>query len=199
MESSTLEDYQRVVRILTRQPSVKDILQSYNKFSDGVIEITLPFGTSVQKAGEILNSAAKEKGMEYPVLYEGDVKLWAKNEANDDLQTKPGRIYQFKVPTDSVSKTKEEQIKEYGPAAPLGAITIAEACERFITENRETLFKNTDGKRLWVRGSAPGVALYSFAGHGVEVYIRNDDDDDHDNDVAFAPSVPAKELKKIKH
>ena len=63
-------------------------------------------------------------GMDYPVFYEGDAEFWAKNEADAGLQTEPGKTHQFTIPTDSVSKTKQKQVKDHGEGAPLGAIAI---------------------------------------------------------------------------
>ena len=166
------------------------ILEGFKKLDDGVIEITLPVGTSIQEAGEILNAAAREKGMEYPVFNIDDADRWAKNEADSDLQTEPGKAYQFKIPMDSVSKTRASQVKDQGVGVPLGAIAIAEACERFNTENNGSLFKDADGDMVWVRGSAPGVALGSILGFGVGILGCRDDCSR--NSVAFAPSVGAR-------
>ncbi|MCB0329147.1 MAG: hypothetical protein KDD70_05775, partial [Bdellovibrionales bacterium] len=151
---------------LETEVTADTILQGFKKLDGGVIELTLPVGTTIQEAGKLLNAAAKEKGMKFPV-FECDAGFWAKNEENTSLQTEPGRTYQFKIPTDSVSKTRAEQVRDHGEGAPLGAIAIAEACERLNTENNGTLFKDANGNKVWVRGSAPGVALHSFADLGV--------------------------------
>ncbi|MGA1191529.1 MAG: hypothetical protein ACO3XO_04540 [Bdellovibrionota bacterium] len=172
---------------LETEVTAKTILQGFKKLDDGVIELTLPFGTSIQEAGKLLNAAAREDGMEYPVFYEGHADWWRKNEANGDLQTKPGHTYRFEIVTGAVLKTRSEQVRDHGKAAPLGAIAIAEACERLNTENSGTLFK-ADGDKVWVRGSAPGVALHSTANDGVNVYGPHDDY--RYGLVAFAPLVP---------
>jgi len=189
------------------QVIAKKIMDGYNRDHEtGVIELTLPKElkrlaqergtTAIQLAGQILNAAAKENNMEYPVFDENQAEFWAKNEANSDLQTKPGKAYQFKLLTESASKTRAEQEKQYGEGAPLGAIAIAEACELLNTENQHTLFKHREhtlfkhrgGYKVWVRGSAPGVALFSDPSGGVGVNgcldvpgLRR---------VAFAPVVP---------
>ena len=181
---------------LETEVTAETILQGFKKLDDGVIELTLPVGTTIQEAGTILNAAATTpveeggKGMEDPVFYEGSAKFWAENEANADLQTVPGRTYQFKIPTDSVSKTRADQVREYGEGAPLGAIAIAEACERLNTDNKGTLFRDADGNKVWVRGSAPGVVLNSNANYGV--YVDGSHDDYGYSDVAFASSVSAR-------
>lgn len=166
------------------------ILQGFKKLSDGVIKLTLPVGVTIQKAGEILNRAAKNKEMEFSVFYEGQKDFWQKNEANEDLRTKPGKTYLFKIPTDSVSKTKSEELRDHGEGAPLGALAIAEACERLNTTNEGTLFKGVSGDRVWVRGSAPGVALFSYSRSGV--FVNGSGDDGRDGRVAFASSVSAR-------
>ena len=175
-----------IANILFRQEITADtILAGYTKHEDGTIEITLPQGATIQEAGEILNRAAENKGFGYPVFYEGDKAFWEKNEANPKLCTKPGESYRFRIPPDSVSKTKAEQVEEFGPGASLGAIAIAEACERLKEGNDKTLFKDVDGDKVWVRGSAPGVALCSSSHDGV--YVYGYDDDPRHNNVAFAP------------
>ncbi len=168
------------------------ILQGFRKLDDGVIELTLPVGTSIQEAGKILNVAAIEKGMEFPVFYEGDAEFWAKNEAIAILQTKPGRTYQFKILAESLGKSRNEQVRDHGEGAPLGAIAIAEACQALKEGNDTSLFfKNAaSGYKVLVHGTAPGVALNSNGDDGVRINHRYGDVPY--TDVAFAPSVSAR-------
>ncbi|MCB0336439.1 MAG: hypothetical protein KDD62_09035, partial [Bdellovibrionales bacterium] len=65
--------------------------------------------------------------------------------------------------------------------------------ERLSTPNKGTLFKDANGNNVWVRGSAPGVALHSYPSYGVRVDSIYDGS--RDGPVAFAPSVPAR-IKK---
>jgi hypothetical protein len=167
-----------------------NILRGFKKLGDGVIELTLPAGTTIQRAGELLNAAAEEvKGMEYPVFgtFESAVKFWKENEQNHHLHTEPGRTYQFTIQKDSVSKTKSNQVRDHGEGAPLGAIAIAEACERLNTNNKGSLFNGADGGAVWVRGSAPNVALVYAEGWGVHPHASLDEYGSHDS--AFAPLV----------
>ena len=186
---------------LKKEVTAEDILKGFKKLEDGIIEMTLPEGLEVKKgetpidaAGRILNEAAKAKGMPKPVFYEGQEAFWKKNEANSELQTVPGKTYSFKIPTNSPGKSRAKQEKIFGnKGAPIGAIAIAEACERLNTKNKDTLFKDKDGNKVWVRGSARGVALYSrtFVGVVVDAYVGV-----HSlNNVAFASSVPARNKK----
>lgn len=170
--------------------TAETILQGFKKLDGGVIELTLPVGTTIQQSGRLLNAAAREKGMKFPVFFEGNAEFWKDNEANDALQTIPGKTYRFKIPADSVSKTRAKQIKEYGQGAPLGAVAIAETCERLNTENNGTLFRDANGNKVWVRGSAPGVVRGSNSGVGVSVWGRRDDD--RSAEVAYAFSVHAR-------
>jgi len=172
--------------------TAETILQGYKNLGDGVIEMTLPLGVTIHEAGEILNRAAREKGIEIPVFYEGQKDFWLTNEANKDFRTEPGQACRFKIPTDSLSKTKAEQESDYGAAAPLGIVSLAEACERYNTNNKGTLFKDASGAKVWARGSAPGFALDSFSDLGVYVYVYGDSDGSRDADVAFASLVSAR-------
>ena len=71
--------------------------------------------------------------------------------------------------------TRFEQERSYGAGAPLGALAIAEACERLKEGNKSTLFKDADGNEfLWVRGETPDVALQSDLESGVRVCGRAD-------------------------
>ena len=135
------------------------ILQGYKKLAGGVIEITLPEGISIQDLGKLLNAAAREKGIG-PVFYEGNARLWAELGSDPELSTEGRRTYRFRIEPDSFYKTRAEQVRDHGKGAPLGAIAISEACERLF--NNATLFKNTDGEPIWVRGSTPQVALNSY-------------------------------------
>jgi len=170
--------------------TAETILQGFKKLSDGVIEMTLPVGVTIQQAGKILNRAAREKGIKIPIFYEGQKDFWGKNEANKELRTVPGQTYLFKILTDSVSKAKSEQVRDHGEGAPLGIVCLAEACERYNTKNKGTLFKDASGAEVLVRGSAPGVALYSFSPDGISV--GGSDDIFRLNDVVFASSVSAR-------
>jgi len=174
----------------TTAVTAQTILQGFKKLSDGVIEMTLPLGVTIHEAGKILNRAAKEKGIEIPVFYEGQKDFWEENEAKKDFRTEPGQECRFKIPTDSALKTKSQQVRDHGEAAPLGIVCLAEACERYNTENKGTLFKDASGTNVWVRGSAPGVALGSGSLGGV--YVFGNGDDDRGDDVAFASSVSAR-------
>ena len=177
------------------------IMDGYNPdYKTGVIGLTLPKEleslaqqrgtTAIQLAGQILNEAARAKGMKNPVFYEGQEDVWKKNEANSELQTVLGKTYSFKIPTNSLGKSRAKQEKIFGnKGAPIGAISIAEACERLNTKNKDTLLKDKDGNKVWVRGSARGVALDSGSvSGGVGVCF----DDVSYDDVAFASSVPAR-------
>ena len=163
--------------------TAETILQGYKKLAGGVIEMTLPLGVTIHEAGEILNRAAREKGIKIPVFYEGEKDFWLTNEAIEDFRTEPGRTYRLKIPTDSVSKTKSEQVRDHGEGAPLGIVCLAGACEGYNTDNMGTLFN-------WARGSAPGVALISNSARGVAVDGVHDDYRYHI--VAFASSVSAR-------
>jgi hypothetical protein len=178
---------------LETEVTAQTILQGFRKLDDGVIELTLPVGTTIQDAGNILNAAAKEKGMKYPVFNDGNAEFWEKIEAITDLQTKPGKTYRFKIPTDSLRKTKIEQVRDHGEGAPLGAIAIAEACERLNTENNGTLFKDAGGNKVWVRGSTPGVVLYSSDGDGV--YVGGSRDDIGDRYVAYGRTMSPSRIR----
>jgi len=137
------------------------ILQGFKKLAGSIIELTLPIGVSIQEAGKILNATARDKGMSYPLFYEGDKKFWSKNQANAKLKTVPGQTYRFKIQTGSAKKTKAEQVNAYGKGVPIGAVVLAEACMQLATKNEETLFKDADGNKIWLRGSAPGIVLRS--------------------------------------
>jgi len=173
----------------TTAVTAQTILQGFTKLSDGVIEMTLPVGVTIQQAGKLLNLAAKDKRMEWPVFCEGNEDFWLTNEAIEDFRTEPGRTYRLKIPTDSVSKTKSEQVRDHGEGAPLGIVCLAEACERYNTENKGTLFKDASGTNVWVRGSAPGVALNSRSGG---VGVGRGDDELRGFIVAFASLVSAR-------
>jgi hypothetical protein len=169
--------------------TAETILQGLKKLDNDVIEFTLPVGTTIQEAGKILNTAAREKGMEHPVFYESDAKFWETNEANDDLRTKPGETYRFKISIDSVSKTRAKQIEDYGEGAPLGAVAIAEVCQRLKEGNDTSLFiDDSDGNKVWVRGLTPGIVLASTPDRGVDVGGTRDDVGSYT--VAFAFSIP---------
>ena len=166
--------------------TAKNILDGfkYNK-NTGEIELTLPKGVTIQEAGEILNASAKDRQMEKPVFYTEDKEAWSKIEANEKTKTEAGKTYKFSVPTDSVDKTRAKQEQDHGTGAPLGAIAIAEACHRLNTQNEGTLFKDANGNRVWVRGSASGFALCSRSGYGV--YVDGYGGDLRYAHVAFAP------------
>lgn len=166
--------------------TAQDILDGfkYNK-NTGEIELTLPKGVTIQEAGEILNASAKDRQMEKPVFYTENKETWSKIEANQKTKTEAGKTYKFSIPTDSVDKTRAEQEEDHGTGAPLGAIAIAEACHRLNTQNEGTLFKDANGHRVWVCGSASGFALFSFSSDGVCVYGY--EGDFCDISVAFAP------------
>ena len=179
----------------------KDILKGFKKHDEGVIELTLPHGTTIQEAGELLNAAAREKRMKRPVFDESRKGFWKANEADDDHATFPGRTYQFRIATDSASKTRAEQVRDHGEGAPLGAIVIAEACERLNSFNLETLFKNANGDKVWVHGSNVGVDVrgmtdgfvISSATRGVTVYSKPDDL--LCDNTAFAATIPVRSPK----
>lgn len=194
--------------VTAKEVTAETILRGFRKFEDGIsgltlpvgmsteelgrrpnIALTLPVGMTIQEAGKLLNAAAKEKGMTYPVFAEASADFWAKNEADPELQTKPGQTYRFKIPSHSLDMKRVEQEAKYGNrGAPLGALAIAEACERL---NQGTLFPRVDRsmgttEKAWVRGSAPGVALRFYEKHGV--CVRGFADDSN-SDVAFASLV----------
>ena len=135
------------------------ILKGFKKLRNEVIEITLPEGMTIQEAGKVLNAAAKTpveeggKGWEAPVFNERDSNFWELNEAKDDRRTVPGQAYRFQV--------FGKESTERGVRAPLGALAIAEACERFLTNNGGTLFRDGDGYGIWVLGLNKNVALNS--------------------------------------
>jgi hypothetical protein len=171
--------------------SVEGILQGFKKVFGGAIEITLPKGASVQAAGELLNAAAIEKGMKYPVFFEGDAEYWEKHEANASLRTEPGQAYHFTIATSALSKTRDEQTRYHGKGAPLGAIAIAEACERLQSEDRNSLFKDALGNKIYLRGATPGVVLDSDMFSGVIVHGHGDNR--QDDFVAFATANRARD------
>ncbi|MCB0328012.1 MAG: hypothetical protein KDD70_00070 [Bdellovibrionales bacterium] len=168
--------------------TAEKILKGFKKLEGGVIEITLPVGTTIQQAGELLNAAAKEKNMTSPVFNERYETFWAKYEKNPSLETHPGRTYRFKIATDSASNTRSEKGQDHDGAVPLGAIAIAEACERLNTRNTGTLLKVTASRTFVVRGSDLDVALTSSPGRGVSVckHFRV-----LEMPVALASSVPS--------
>jgi hypothetical protein len=181
--------------------TAEDILAGF-KYNKETREITITppkalmdkFGADwVQEAGKILNAEAKARDMRKPVFYEGDKETWATIESDVRYKTEAGKTYPFTIPVDSVYKTRGTQEDRYGQGAPLGAIAIAEACHRLNTDNAETLFKDENGNRVWVRGSAPGFALFSDPGRGVD--ICGADGDDRRNRVAFAPLASPRNAK----
>jgi hypothetical protein len=146
----------------------------------------MPKDGKIQELGRASNAEAKAGGMSSPVFCE-DQAFWQKNEANPDLQTEPGKTYRFRIPQGSRDRSPDQaEFLFHAPLAPLGAIALAEACERLQTNNEGSLYK-IDDRSVWVMGATPGVALLSSV-NGVFV------SDNHvfsDLSVACAVLVPA--------
>jgi hypothetical protein len=159
---------------LHAKASAENILRFFKKRDQDVIELTLPKGTSVQEAGKLLNSAAKGEGLNYPVFDENIVEIWEQLEAKPAHKTKPGHTYRFKILPTSVNKTRFEQENVLGKGAPLGALAIAEACERLVTRNNGSLFRDQENRPLLVRGSFSGMGLESNPKTGVTLSCISD-------------------------
>lgn len=166
--------------------TAKEILDGFKpNYDTGIHEFTAPealkdFGPEwVSEAGRILNAAARAKGLEDPVFEERNNYFWSRVEADTALQTIPGKTYTFKVHFDSIEKDKARQIKEHGngdKGAPNAVIALADACERLKSSNQNTLLRDQDGEKVWVRGLADGASHYSHDENGCYVHTEVGDE-----------------------
>jgi hypothetical protein len=181
--------------ILPLAESLLSVL-GYKKYEDGSVEITMPKDGKIQELGKALNAEAKAGGISRPVFYEDQAGFWQNNEANPDLQTEPGKTYRFRIPSDSLDKNRNKQTKDYGSLRPLGAIALAEACERLQTKNEGCLYK-IGGRPVWVRGATPGVALDSHVnGVGVVLAVVSRSELKIRSLVLLSATSPNDELRK---
>ena len=176
--------------------TAESILSGFKKRWDGAVEITLPVGSSMEEVINVLNSAAKEKGLTLgsSLISEKDNDFWSINERYPELRTNFGQTYCFTIAKDTWSGTRQRHEHEFGESVPLGAIVIAEACERLNTDNKGTLFStNASSRRPMVRGLTGGLAVSSTKYSGIG--LTSIDDDSYNGE--FPP--PADYIREAGH
>lgn len=147
--------------------SIVSVTLGYTKHADGSVSITMPAGRSVPELGAALNAEAKAAGLSR-VFYDTRFGFWEANEADERFAAKEGVTYRFRIAEHLFGKPRAAQEEASGKLAPLAAIVLAEACERFATKNQGSLLQ-ISGNQIYVRGLTPGLAVGS---NDVGAYVK---------------------------
>lgn len=140
----------KLERIIDPGPSAAERLR-FRKHFDGLIEITLPYGSSIREMGRELNAEAlRRTGRGIGSVVDMDPAFWSGNEVHDIYQMRPGQTYKFRLSSNSAP-----QGGRGSGLAPLGAIALAELCMRL--ESGESLVM--DGDSGLVSGATPDAAI----------------------------------------
>ena len=152
---------------------VDRLVDSFRQHDGGMVELTLPKGIAISELGSGLNTRAKAAGISYRVWYDGS-SLWDDMESSAQLQSERERTYRFVIRPSSIGKHSTEQIREYGPAAPLEVIALAESVNRLLTKDARSLFRmDGDKHSVKVRGDNGEHKLSSSFYYGVHSEFDN--------------------------
>lgn len=152
---SAADQLASVEAILDKSQSILEKV-GYKREAEGVIEITIPPGMSINQLGEALNAEAKKKQLEsarsnaeYEACLRNDYKrvfdslsssFWSSQEDFQAGALVPGVAYRFRAPENAVGKTREQQTRAFGRLVPLPLVALADACERVRTNLQGGLF-----------------------------------------------------------
>ncbi|MCB0332889.1 MAG: hypothetical protein KDD55_05270 [Bdellovibrionales bacterium] len=155
---SSLNEQQR--REIEEQEPATKILQGFKRLSDGSVELTLPSEVNFPEAAGRLNLEAKRKGMK-PVFPELQLRtnLWCTDDWGKTLPSIAGRTHRFRIERESVNKSWQTQIDEYGSGQSLRVVALAAACEIIRGEVVGSFLNDRNGEKLWVRGERAGEVM----------------------------------------
>ena len=161
--------------------NIKPVIDSYKRYGGDTIEVV---GANIQEAGLALNNEARKAGISTPVFCEGNDQYWEYLQNKTNSRVEVGQVYRFRFVSSSnifFLSTLSVDSKNFVP--PLAIVALAEACERLISRNDETLFKDNNGEKLWVLGESEDVALWSSSLTGVEVVCFDPDPTAHGSSI----------------
>jgi hypothetical protein len=164
------------------QERAEKILQGIHQHKNGLIEVVLPVEMTFLEAMEILNGAARERGMPHDLFSLEDRRFWEANESDQRLRLVPGERHFFSLEHDASLERRSDQLKQFGSSVPLAALALAETAERLRSEGTSSFFEPIPGGNTWVRGRTPG-ALLSVSHRGTVFVLPGVDDESRERTV----------------
>ena len=148
------------------------ITSGFKELADGGYEMTLPEGivlpaeiNIIDELGNTLNKASTLSSFGENIFHSFLPWLWSNHEVHTEHKTEPGKTYQF-----DMIRTPMDQIEQYEEGTPLGAVIMAEASKKFLTNCAGSICIGEAGEEVSrILGADPRRLLHSYPGHRVEL------------------------------